>query len=158
MRKETRKILGVLLILGTLAGRPIETFAFYIPVEPSLRGIGNANVQAIEADLRTLEQAVLLFRMDNHSGANLSENVNNIDVLAGYTDVPSRFGDAGSYGFFIDSRGWWVGAAVQDANVMSSSAANAAGGHGWVGSANTMTPPGNATFTTSDGAVWKLLR
>jgi hypothetical protein len=156
MRKVTRVISGILLAMGIFVCRPSTAFAFYLPVEPGLKGVGSANVQTLEADLRSLEQAAILFRSENADA--LSENVNNIALLARYTDIPSRFGDTESYGFFVDSRGWWIGAAVQDMDAMRDSAAGAAGSHGWIGSANTMTPPGNAAFGAGDGAVWKLLR
>jgi hypothetical protein len=121
--------------------------------------MGKANVLAIEADLRSLEQAALLFRSEDPAGAEaVAQNVNNIALLARYTDVPGRFEDASRYGFIADSRGWWLGVIVTDSDVMRVSAAEAAGSHDWIGSPDTMTPPGDAIFEMKDGVVWKLLR
>jgi hypothetical protein len=124
-----------------------------------LKGIGRANVLALEADLRSLEQAALLFRTDDSAGAgNLEANVNNVALLARYTDTPSRFGDASHYGFIADSRGWWIGVAVSATDVAHDAAVDAAGSRSWIGSPNTMTPPGDAVFGANDDVVWRLLR
>jgi hypothetical protein len=132
---------------------------FLIPAEPGIRGIGGASIQTLAADLRTLEGTALLFRSEEPAEANsLAENVNHVGLLARRTDFPTRFGDTSNYGFFIDSRGWWLGVAVQGAGAARETVAQAAGDHAWYGSPDTMTVPGNALFGVEDGAVWKLLR
>jgi hypothetical protein len=115
----------------------------------------------LAADLRALEGAALLFRLENLAEANgLAENVNHVELLARHTDFPTRFGDTENYGFFVDARGWWLGVAVQGADATRETVAQAAGDHAWYGSSNTMTVPGDALFSSGagDGAVWKLLR
>ncbi|MDR3229905.1 MAG: hypothetical protein LBT65_00550 [Synergistaceae bacterium] len=159
MRRKTAGILRVLAAMGILACSFSGAGAFYIPVEPGLRGMGSANVLAIEADLRALEEAALLFRSEDSAGAEaMAHNVNNIALLAGYMDVPGRFEDASRYGFIADARGWWLGAVVTDSDVMRVSAAEAAKNRNWLGSPDTATPPEGTVFEIKDSVVWKLMR
>ncbi|MDR1732890.1 MAG: hypothetical protein LBR61_12440 [Synergistaceae bacterium] len=157
MKRHNHPFLFSLLLAAVVITCNSGAFAFYIPVAPTLKGIGNASVQAIEADMRALEQAALLFRSENPSAGSLPKNVNHVELLAPYTDIPGRFGDVTHYAFFSDERGWWIGAAVPGGEARSS-AAQAAPAHEWFGSPNATTAPGSAFFGGNDGFVWKLLR
>ena len=136
-----------------------DVFAFYIPVAPTLKGVGNANVQVIDADFRSMEQAALLFRLEDPSEANnLSLGVNHIGILAQYSDAPGRFADSSNYGFLVDARGWWIGIKVSGSESTREYVKQAAGSHGWLGSPDTLIIPGSAVFGEGDSVVWKFLR
>ena len=149
-------LLTILLSMFGVIGYFSETFASHAPAAPSLRGIGGANVQAIEADFRAMEQAALLFFSDNPGS--LAPGVNYADLLARYTDVPTRFGDSSRYGFLADSRGWWAGISISGTDLTREHVADAAGRYGWLGSSDTSIPPGDSIFNVGDSVVWKFLR
>ena len=154
-----KKFLSVLLAVFGVIGCFSEAFAFYASAAPYLRGIGSADVQAIDAEFRSMEQAALLFFSENSSEANsLTPGVNHAGLLSQYTDVPARFADSSRYGFLTDSRGWWIGIAVSGSDPAREYVVQAAGTQGWLGSSDTSTPPGNAIFNEGDSVVWKFLR
>ena len=149
---------GLLAALGII-GCYRCAFAFYVPAAPALRGIGGANVQTIDTDFRSLEQAALLFSSENPEEAiYLTDGVNHVALLAQYTDNPSRFADISHYGFIVDSRGWWIGIAVTGSDSTREYVTQAARTHGWLGSSDISVPPGDAVFGGRDSVVWKFVK
>ena len=155
---KNRKIFFALLAVLMLTF-PTAALPFYVPAGAGVKGLGRANVQAIESEFSAMEQAALLFRTEDYAGANnLEEGVNHVANLSNYTDAPGRYTDTERYGLLVDSRGWWLGVAVPKADSMREHIVQAAPGKGWLGSRDTFTPPGKAAFQTKDEIVWKLFR
>jgi len=155
---KNRKIFFALLAVLALTF-PTAAFPFYVPAGSGIKGLGRANVQAIESEFSAMEQAALLFRTEDPAGANnLQEGVNYAADLSNYTDVPGRYTDTERYGLLVDSRGWWLGVAVPKADSMREYVAQSAPGKAWFGSRDTSTPPGKAAFQAKDEIVWKLFR
>jgi hypothetical protein len=132
--------------------------AYYIPTEVTTKGLGKANVQAIESEFSAMQQAATLFRAEDPLAADLQEGVNHVANLSRSTDAPTRYSDTQRYGLLTDSRGWWLGVAVPTAESMRDYVAQLAASKGWTGSPSTSTPPGSAVYQASDEIVWMLFR